>query len=288
MSTRPRSNDGKRPRRRTEVKKVSFVRPRRPQRIAMLAATPHPVELDLGATALLVIDMQNDFLHAKGWSASRGMDTAPVRAVIPAIESLTTVARRADVPVIWVNWGVRPDHANISSSFVGHARGSSDMTYGDPSPSGRGRILVRDEWGAATIDELTVAPADLLVHKHRLSSFWDNELDSILRQRGITTLLFAGINTDRCVFTSLQDANFLGYDCVLIEDACATTSPDFVRDAVLYLVRRTHGVVSSIGGFETASGRRARPRAARATARDRAHGLRSSVGARVSAGRRTR
>ena len=117
------------------------------------------------------------------------------------------------------------------------------MTYGDPSPSGRGRILVRDEWGAATIDDLTVDPSDLLVHKHRLSSFWDNELDSILRQRGITTLLFSGINTDRCVFTSLQDANFLGYDCVLIEDACATTSPDFVRDAVLYLVGLTHGVV---------------------------------------------
>lgn len=224
----------------------SFVRRRAPQRIVDLAATPHPVALDLGATALLVIDMQNDFLHPEGWSASRGADLSPLRAAVPHIERLTARLRRAGLPVIWVNWGVRPDHANLSTSFVERARGAHGPSYGDPAPSGRGRILVRDEWGAATIAELTTDPADVLVHKHRLSSFWDNELDSILRQRGITTLLFSGINTDRCVFTSLQDANFLGYDCVLVEDACATTSPDFVREAVLYLVRLTHGVVADI------------------------------------------
>jgi nicotinamidase-related amidase len=288
MSTAARSNGGKRRGRRTEARKVSFVRPRLPQRIATLAAKPHAVEVDLAATALLVIDMQNDFLHPQGWSAARGMDIAPVRAVIPAIERCTKIARRADVPVIWINWGVRADHANMSASFVGHARGASGMTYGDPSPSGHGRILVRDEWGAATIDELTVDRSDLLVHKHRLSSFWDNELDSILRQRGITTLLFAGINTDRCVFTSLQDANFLGYDCVLLEDACATTSPDFVRDAVLYLVRLTHGVVSSIDALAHAAGARVRARTSRTGGRDRVRGSRTGGGARLAVGRRTR
>jgi nicotinamidase-related amidase len=288
MSTAARSRGGKRPRAKTGARIVSFVRPRRPQRIATLAAKPHAVEVDLATTALLAIDMQNDFLHPKGWSAARGMDIAPVRAVIPAIERVTGIARRADVPVIWVNWGVRADHANISSSFVGHARGRSGMTYGDPSPSGRGRILVRDEWGAATIDELTVGASDLLVHKHRLSSFWDNELDSILRQRGITTLLFSGINTDRCVFTSLQDANFLGYDCVLIEDACATTSPDYVRDAVVYLVGLTHGVVSSTDAVAAAAGARVAPRAPASRARARTHAEGASRGARVAPRRATR
>lgn len=288
MKGRARANHGAPGGRPTSTRKVSFVRPRRPQRVAALAATPHPVEIDLAATALLVIDMQNDFLHPHGWSAARGMDTTPVRAVIPAIERLTGVARRADVPVIWVNWGVRADHANLSSSFVGHARGASTMTYGDPSPSGHGRILVRDDWGAATIDDLTTDPSDLLVHKHRLSSFWDNELDSILRQRGITTLLFSGINTDRCVFTSLQDANFLGYDCVLLEDACATTSPDFVRDAVLYLVRLTHGVVSSVDALARAAARRARPRAVATRGRERTRGSRAGGAARLAVGRRRR
>ena len=97
------------------------------------------------------------------------------------------------------------------------------------------------EWGAQVVDELTVAPTDITVFKHRLSGFWDNELDTILRHQGITTLLFAGVNTDRCVFSSLQDAAFLGYDCVLLSDACSTSSPAFVTRAIHFIVQRLHG-----------------------------------------------
>jgi ureidoacrylate peracid hydrolase len=95
------------------------------------------------------------------------------------------------------------------------------------------------------IDELAVAPGDITVHKHRLSGFWDNELDSILRQQGITTLLFAGINTDRCVFSTLQDANFLGYDCVLLKDACGTSSPAYVTRGMHFIVQLLHGFVAT-------------------------------------------
>jgi nicotinamidase-related amidase len=159
------------------------------------------------------------------------------------------------VPVIWLNWGIRADRANLPATFIAKGRSARANTYAEPSPSGRGRILVRDEWGAAIIDRLTVSPTDILVHKHRLSGFWDNELDSILRQRDITTLLFAGVNTDRCVFSTLQDANFLGFDCVLVEDACATVSPDYVRDAVLFLVRLLHGVVATSDAIFSAIGK---------------------------------
>lgn len=234
---------------------LSFVRSQKQQQIVSIAATPHAVDVDLGMTALIIVDMQNDFLHPDGWFAARGIDAAPVMAVVPAIERLASAMRRAGVPVVWLNWGIRADCANIPATFVAKARSARAATYAEPSPSGRGRILVRDEWGAATIDNLTVAPTDILVHKHRLSGFWDNELDSILRQRGITTLLFAGINTDRCVFSTLQDAHFIGYDCVLIEDACATVSPDFVRDAVLYLVRLLHGVVATSDAIFSAIGK---------------------------------
>jgi ureidoacrylate peracid hydrolase len=233
---------------------LSFVRSQKQQQIVAIAATPHAVDVDLGATALIIIDMQNDFLHPDGWFAASGADIAPVTSVVPAVERLASAIRRAGVPVVWVNWGVRADCANLPTSFVEKARRARTVAYGEPSPSGRGRILVRDEWGAATIDSLTVAPTDILVHKHRLSGFWDNELDSILRQRGITTLMFAGINTDRCVFSTLQDAGFIGYDCMLIEDACATVSPDFVRDAVLYLVRQLHGVVATSDAIFSAIG----------------------------------
>jgi nicotinamidase-related amidase len=235
--------------------RLSFVRARKEPRVVPLAATPQPVEIDLATTALVVVDMQNDFLHPEGWFAARGIDGTAVLAVVPAVERLTSAVRRAGIPVIWLNWGVRSDGANLPQTFVAKARSDGAGAYAEPSPSGRGHILVRDEWGAATIEELTTSPDDIVVHKHRLSGFWDNEFDSILRRRGITTLLFAGINIDRCVFSTLQDAHFLGYDCVLVEDACATVSPDFVRDAVLYLVRLLHGVVANSDAVLTAIGK---------------------------------
>jgi len=233
---------------------VSFVRPRKEQRIVRVPGTPQPTDIDLNAAALIVVDMQNDFIHPDGWFARKGVDLTPIRSVIPAINHLTAGLRTAGLPVIWLNWGVRADRANLPSLTVEKGRTGQSPTYADPSVAGRGHILVRDEWGAAIADGLAVAPSDLLVHKHRISGFWDNELDSILRQRGITTLLFAGVNIDRCVFSTLQDANFLGYDCMLIEDSCQTVSPDFVRDAVLYLVRLLHGVVATSDAILTASG----------------------------------
>jgi hypothetical protein len=111
-----------------------------------------------------------------------------------------------------------------------------------PSTTARARA---GQWGAQVIDELAVAPGDITVHKHRLSGFWDNELDSVLRQQGITTLMFAGINTDRCVFSTLQDANFLGYDCVLLKDACGTPSPAYVTRGIHFIVQQLHGFVAT-------------------------------------------
>jgi nicotinamidase-related amidase len=232
----------------------SFVRPRKQQRIVTLKDGADSVDLDLAMTALIVVDMQNDFLHQEGWFTSKGVDTAPIRAVIPAVERLTRTMRATGVPVIWLNWGVRADRANLPLFAIAQGRHDGNATYADPSPSGRGHILVRGDWGAAIVDELTVANDDLIVHKHRLSGFWDNELDSILRRLNVTTLLFAGINIDRCVFSTLQDANFLGYHCLLVEDACATVSPDFVRDAILYLVRTLHGAVTTSGAIFSAIG----------------------------------
>jgi nicotinamidase-related amidase len=234
--------------------KLSFVRPRKQQRIVAIPATPQSVELDLSATALVVVDMQNDFLHPDGWFAKKGVDGTAVKAVIPSVKRLVDASRHAGIPVIWLNWGVRVDRANLPAMTVAKGRAFGSPTYSDPSPSGRGRILVTGDWGAATIDALPVADADILVHKHRISGFWDNELDSVLRRRGVTSLMFAGINTDRCVFSTLQDANFLGYDCLLVEDACATVSPQFVTDGVLYLVRLLHGAVASSDAILTAIG----------------------------------
>lgn len=229
---------------------LNFVRRPAEQRLVSVIADGIPVAIDLNATALIVVDMQNDFCHPEGWFAQKGTDIAPV----PQIKALVGAVRASALPVIWLNWGVRGDRANLPLMFAEKAARNASPTYSDPAPSGRGRILVRDEWGAAMVDEMAADPRDLIVHKHRLSGFWDNELDSILRVRGITTLLFAGINIDRCVFSTLQDASFLGYDCMLVNDCCATVSPDYVRDAILFLVRQLHGVVTTSDAVFTALG----------------------------------
>lgn len=221
---------------------LSFVRPRPPARVVTFEAAPRRTEIDLATSAVVVVDMQNDFLHPDGWFPRAGVDPAPLRAVIPAVAEVVAAARAAGVPVIWLNWGVRPDRAELSAPLLAIAtNGGSRPVYADPAPSGRGRIAVAGDWGGEVVDELAPRADELTVFKHRLSGFWDNALDTILRNRGIDTLLFTGINIDRCVFATLCDASFLGYGCVLVEDACATPSPDFVREAILYLVRLLYG-----------------------------------------------
>lgn len=217
-------------------------------RIVTLPAAPQPAEIDLARSALVVVDMQNDFLQADGWFPRLGVDPSPLLAIVPMLQALTTSARAAGLPVIFVNWGVRADRAELSAPLLAKASGAGTRpVYADPSVEGRGRILVEGDWGAATIDALAPEPGDLVVHKHRLSGFHDNEFDSILRNRGIDTLVFTGVNIDRCVFSTLCDASFRGYGCLLVEDACATVSPAYVSDAILFLVRQLYGVTLSSG-----------------------------------------
>ncbi|TCT06070.1 cysteine hydrolase family protein [Aquabacter spiritensis] len=222
---------------------LSFVRPVPPPRRVTLDAKPQRAEIDLARTALIVVDMQNDFLHPDGWFPRLGFDPAPLAAIIPQLIAVTGAARAAGLPVVWLNWGVRADRAELSHPWIEKASACGTRpVYADPGAAGRGRILVASDWGAQLVDELVPDPADLIVHKHRLSGFHDNELDTVLRNRGIDTLLFAGVNTDRCVFSSLCDASFLGYGCLMVEDACTTGSPAYVTEAIHYLVRLLYGV----------------------------------------------
>jgi nicotinamidase-related amidase len=226
--------------------RVSLVRsPKRPRPVQM-PAEPQPIEFDLARSALVVVDMQNDFCHPEGWFAQKGIGIRAARKPIPTIARLLPAWRAAGGGVVWLNWGIRADRLNLSPTVQFKGKRSADgVGYAEHSPIDHGPSLVQGEWGAQVIDELAVAPGDITVHKHRLSGFWDNELDSVLRQQGITTLLFAGINTDRCVFSTLQDANFLGYDCVLLKDACGTPSPAYVTRSIHFIVQQLHGFVAT-------------------------------------------
>lgn len=223
---------------------VDMVRASRVARPLAIDAQPQHVTFDLNRTALIVIDMQNDFCHEQGWLASIGVDIAPARTPIVPLKALLPPLRNTGVPVVWLNWGNRPDRLNLSPSLLHvykpHGEG---VGLGDRLSAETGNVLEASSWNAAVVDELETAPQDIMVDKFRMSGFWDTPLDSILRNLQVTTLLFAGVNVDQCVMCTLQDANFAGYDCILLEDCVATTSPSYCMEAALYNVKQCFGFV---------------------------------------------
>ena len=228
---------------------VDMTRPAPAPCAVKIPALPQNIVIDLNKTALIVIDMQNEFCSPAGWLASMGADVGPARKPIGPIKSVSTALRARGIPVIWVNWGLRPDRLNLSPGTL-HTFNPTGCGSGLCDPIGSGgadgtpgshRILQKDSWGAAIVGELEPPPGDVYVDKQRISGFWDTPLDSILRNLVIRTLLVCGINADQCVYSTLIDANFHGYDTVLLEDGVATTSPDFCLEATLYNVRFAFG-----------------------------------------------
>jgi nicotinamidase-related amidase len=218
--------------------------PLNPQPV-ILSTETKSLRLDLAKTAILVIDMQNDFCHPDGWLAHIGVDVTPARQPIKPLQNLLPELRAVNVPVIWLNWGNRPDLLNISAGLrhVYNPTGEG-VGLGNPLPSNGAKVLVAGSWAAAVVDELKQLPEDIRIDKYRMSGFWDTPLDSILRNIGRTTLFFAGVNADQCVIATLQDANFLGYDCILVQDCTATTSPEYCWLATLYNVKQCFGFVT--------------------------------------------
>jgi ureidoacrylate peracid hydrolase len=227
---------------------VDMRRPQAQVRSANLTALPQNVIFDVNRTALIVVDMVNDFADPEGWIASMQIDLAATRALINPINKVAAALRAQGAPVIWVNWGVRPDRMNLSPStqhpFNPNGRGPG--LAGDQIGEARThKLLTKDSWGAQTIVELEQGPKDILVDKHRISGFWDTPLNAILNNLGITTILFAGVNADQCVLGTLMDANFHGFDTIMLEDCVATSSPDFCMQATLHNVRFCFGFTAT-------------------------------------------
>jgi nicotinamidase-related amidase len=222
---------------------ADLTRPAPPSSPIALATETKTLRLDLAKSALIIVDMQNDFCHPDGWLASIGVDVAPARTPIAPLQNLLSIAR-SHLPIVWVNWGNRPDLRNISaaSCHVYNPTGKG-VGLGDRLPNGA-QVLTAGSWAAAVVDELVPQPEDIKIDKYRMSGFWDTPLDSILRNMGRSTLFFAGVNADQCVMTTLQDANFLGYDCILLRDCTATTSPDYCLQATFYNVKQCFGFLS--------------------------------------------
>ncbi len=219
---------------------VDLVRPAAAPRPARMACDGVTVTFDLAAAALVIVDMQNAFCHPE----RAGGEDAPSRRPIAPLAQLLPGLREAGLPVVWLNWGNRADGLNLAPSVL----------YGFHGWGATESFIVRDSFEAAIVDGLEAGPRDIRIDKHRVSGFWDTPLDSILRNLGKRTLFFAGVNLDQCVYATLMDAGFLGYDCILLEDCCATSSPDFCTQATLWNVREGFGFVCASGALAAALG----------------------------------
>ncbi|MFE3029160.1 cysteine hydrolase family protein [Nocardia tengchongensis] len=190
-----------------------------------ISAQPSDFRFDPGTLALLVIDMQRDFLLPGGFGESLGNDVALLRTVIEPLAALLETARAAGIPVIHTREGHLPDLSDCPPAKL--LRGSPSQRIGDP---GRfGRILIRGEYGHDIIDELAPRADEVVIDKPGKGAFFATELAEVLADNRIRTLLVTGVTTEVCVHTTVREANDRGFDCLVVSDCVGSYFPEFQR-----------------------------------------------------------
>lgn len=204
----------------------------------MIAAEPFEFPLDPARSALIVIDMQRDFLEPGGFGAALGNDVTLVQAIVPTVRNLLDAARAAGLTIIHTRECHRPDLSDCPPAKRG--RGDPALRIGDPGPMGR--ILIAGEPGAEIVSELAALPGETVIDKPGKGAFYATGLGDLLAERGITQLILAGVTTEVCVQTTMREANDRGFDCLLAEDATASYFPEFKR-ATLDMIRAQGAIV---------------------------------------------
>ena len=190
-----------------------------------MPADPYAFVFDPGRTALLIIDMQRDFVEPGGFGETLGNDVKQLQAVIPRLQAVLAASREAGIAVIHTREGHVPDLSDCPPAKL--RRGSPSMRIGDPGP--KGRILIRGEYGHDIIDDLAPLPGELVIDKPGKGSFYATGLDDTLRSQGITSLIVTGVTTEVCVHTTVREANDRGYECLVLADCVGSYFPEFQR-----------------------------------------------------------
>jgi nicotinamidase-related amidase len=188
-------------------------------------AEPAAFSLAAGKTALIVIDMQRDFLLPGGFGESLGNDVDRLLKVVPPLAALIAAARQACVMVIHTREGHQPDLSDCPPAKL--SRGAPSKRIGDPGKYGR--ILIRGEYGHDIVDELAPVDGELVIDKPGKGAFYATELQDVLIDAGITQLLITGVTTEVCVHTTTREANDRGYECLVVSDCVGSYFPDFQR-----------------------------------------------------------
>jgi ureidoacrylate peracid hydrolase len=214
-----------------------------------LPARPEPILIDPATTAVIAIDMQNAYASPGGYVDLAGFDISGAAGVIGRVAQVLTTARQAGVQVVYLQNGWDGDYVEAGTPSSPNWHKSNALKTMRKRPELAGQLLARGGWDYELVDALAPQPGDIRVHKTRYSAFFNSQLDSILRARGIRTLVFVGIASNVCVESTLRDAFHLEYFSVMLGDATHHLGPDFVHQATLYNVETFFGWVSTVADF---------------------------------------
>ncbi len=210
-----------------------------------LNAKPYPFDFDAKHCALVIIDMQRDFLEPGGFGDALGNDVSLLRRTIEPNKRLLTAAREAGMLVVHTREGHRPDLSDLPPAKK--RRGNHAITIGDAGPMGR--ILVRGEDGHDIIAELYPIDGEPIIDKPGKGAFYATELESILRHGDIKQLLVCGVTTEVCVNTTVREANDRGFDCLVIEDCVGSYFPEF-QEMGLKMIVAQGGIFGWVGNSD--------------------------------------
>ncbi len=203
-----------------------------------IKAQPTPFSFDPAHTALLMIDMQRDFIEPGGFGATLGNDVSLLAPVVPAAAALIAWCREQGVLVIHTQECHKPDLSDCPPAK--RLRGKPSLRIGDPGSMGR--ILIQGEPGAGFVPELLPQEGDVVIAKPGKGAFYGTRLTEELQSRGITHLVFGGVTTEVCVQTTMREANDRGYECLIVEEATGSYFPEF-KQAALEMIRAQGGIV---------------------------------------------
>ncbi len=214
-----------------------------------LPARPEPLSLKAHETAVIVVDMQNAYASKGGYVDLAGFDVSGAAAAIEKTGRVLDAARKAGVTVIYFQNGWDKDYVEAGGPGSPNWHKSNALKTMRARPELQGTLLAKGTWDYAIVDELAPQPGDLVIAKTRYSGFFNTNIDSVLRARGIRTLVFTGVATNVCVESSLRDAFHLEYFGVVLEDATHHLGPDFIQQASLYNIEKFFGWVSNVTDF---------------------------------------
>ncbi|WP_332768692.1 pyrimidine utilization protein B [Phenylobacterium sp.] len=225
----------------------------------VLPARPEPIAVAVSQTAVIVIDIQNAYASPGGYLDLAGFDISGAARVIENTKGVLEVARAAGMPVIYFQNGWDADYVEAGGPGSPNWHKSNALKTMRARPELQGKLLARGGWDYELVEGLKPQPGDIVLHKTRYSGFFNSQLDSVLRSRGIRNLVFVGIATNVCVESTLRDGFMLEYFGVVLEDATHQAGPEFVQQAAIYNIEKFFGWVSSVADFKGALGQRPPP-----------------------------